>query len=160
LHRPSNVDDPVVLGRILDALTVIQNEMPIIFPVHPRTRKNLLSCSLSTRLDEIPGLRLTDPLGYLDFLKLTSNAKVVLTDSGGIQEETTILRIPCLTLRENTERPVTASLGSNQIVGTDPTRIIKAYRQAVDGTWRKPEIPPLWDGRAAERIARILLEEL
>lgn len=160
LHRPSNVDDPVVFGRILDALTIIQNDMPVIFPIHPRARKNLVSCSLGKRVEEMSGLRLTDPLGYLDFLKLMSNAKVVLTDSGGIQEETTILQIPCLTLRDNTERPITTKLGTNQVVGTNPTTIIQAYRRAVNGAWRKPVIPPLWDGRAAERIVRILLEEL
>jgi len=160
LHRPSNVDDPVIFGGILDALTIIQNDMPIIFPVHPRTRKNLVSCSLDKRLEEMPGFRLTDPLGYLDFLKLMSNAKVVLTDSGGIQEETTILQVPCLTLRENTERPVTTELGTNQIVGTNPKTIIQAYKRAVNGPLRKPVIPPLWDGRAAERIVKILLEEL
>jgi len=134
--------------------------MPIIFPIHPRTRKNLVSCSLGKRLEEMPGFRLIDPLGYLDFLKLMSNAKVVLTDSGGIQEETTILQIPCLTLRNNTERPVTTTLGTNQVVGTNPNTIIHAYKHAVNGTWNKPVIPPLWDGRAAERIVRILLEEL
>jgi UDP-N-acetylglucosamine 2-epimerase (non-hydrolysing) len=160
LHRPSNVDDPVIFGRILDALTIIQNDMPVIFPIHPRTRKNLVSCSLGKRLEEMPGFRLTDPLGYLDFLKLMSNAKVVLTDSGGIQEETAILNIPCLTLRENTERPITTEIGTNQIVGTDPTAIIQAYNRAVNGAWRKSVLPPLWDGCAAERIVRILLEEL
>ena len=106
------------------------------------------------------GLRLIDPLGYLDFLKLMSNATLVLTDSGGIQEETTILQVPCITLRENTERPVTAELGTNQIVGTDPATIIQAYRRAIDGNCAKSMIPPLWDGRAAERIVATLLEEL
>jgi len=134
--------------------------MPVIFPVHPRTRKNLVSCPVGKRIEEMPGLHLTDPLGYLDFLKLMSNAKVVLTDSGGIQEETTILQIPCLTLRENTERPVTAKLGTNQIVGTDPATIVQAYRRAMNADWREPVIPPLWDGRAAERIVETLLEEL
>lgn len=160
LHRPSNVDDYVVFGRILDALTIIQNDMPVIFPVHPRARKNLMSCSLGKRVEEMSGLRLTEPMGYLDFLKLMSNAKLVLTDSGGIQEETTILQIPCLTLRDNTERPITTELGTNQVVGTNPTKIIEAYRRALNGGWHKPVIPPLWDGRAAERIVRILLEEI
>jgi len=108
----------------------------------------------------MPGFRLTDPLGYLDFLKLMSNAKVVLTDSGGIQEETTILQIPCLTLRENTERPITTELGTNQIVGTNPKTIIQAYKSAVNGALHKPVIPPFWDGRAAERIVKTLLDEL
>ena len=100
-----------------------------------------------------------DPIVYLDFLKLNSCAKVVFTDSGGIQKETTALKIPCITLRENTERPVTVEIGSNQIVGTDPEKILTAYRNAISGNWRKPQIPPLWDGKAAQRIVRILLEE-
>jgi len=105
-------------------------------------------------------LRLTKPMGYLDFLKLVSSAKIVLTDSGGIQEETTVLGIPCLTLRENTERPITAEVGTNQIVGTDPARIIKGYRKAVNGWCNKLRTPPLWDGHAAERIVKILLEKI
>ncbi len=160
LHRPSNVDDPVIFGRILDALTIIQNDMPVIFPIHPRTRKNLVSCSLGKRLEEMPGFRLTDPLGYLDFLKLMSNAKVVLTDSGGIQEETTVLKVPCITLRENTERPITAEIGTNQIVGTDPQKILAAYRNATSGNWREPQIPPLWDGKAAKRIVEIIVKSI
>jgi UDP-N-acetylglucosamine 2-epimerase (non-hydrolysing) len=160
LHRPSNVDDPIVFARILEAVKIIQNDMPVIFPIHPRTRKNLMSCSLGTSVEEMPGLHLIDPLGYLDFLNLMSNAKVVLTDSGGIQEETTILHIPCLTLRDNTERPITTELGTNQIVGTNPKTIIQAYKRAVNGTLRKPIAPPLWDGHASERIAKILLKEL
>jgi UDP-N-acetylglucosamine 2-epimerase (non-hydrolysing) len=160
LHRPSNVDNPCVFGRILDALEVIQNDMPIIFPIHPRTRQNLTTFHFDKRLKGLPNLQLVDPLGYLDFLKLMTSARLVLTDSGGIQEETTILKIPCLTLRENTERPVTVEIGSNQLVGTDPANIIKAYRHTTNGTRRQPQIPPLWDGHAAERIVRILSARL
>jgi len=160
LHRPANVDNPVTFGRIFDALEIIQNDMPVIFPIHPRTRKNLYSWSPGERIKKLPNLRLTDPLGYLDFLKLMSNATVVLTDSGGIQEETTILKIPCLTLRENTERPITTQVGSNRVVGTDTDKIIETYRQVVDGGLCKPQIPSLWDGRASERIVRILLDRL
>jgi len=156
LHRPANVDDPVVFGRLLDAVDVIQNELPIIFPIHPRTRSNLEKLGLQQRVEAMANLRLIEPAGYLDFLKLTSSARLVLTDSGGIQEETTILRVPCLTLRENTERPITAEVGSNQIVGTDPTRIVAAYRKIADGACEEPKIPPLWDGHAAERIASAL----
>jgi len=156
LHRPSNVDDAAVFGRILDALDVIQRDMPIVFPIHPRTRKNLSGSPLGARVEAMGNLRLLDPVGYLDFLKLMSCAKLVLTDSGGIQEETTILKVPCLTLRENTERPITAQIGSNQIVGTDPQRILSAYRSVIDGQWREPQIPPLWDGKAAERIVDVL----
>jgi len=156
LHRPSNVDDAAVFGRILDALEVIQRDMPIVFPIHPRTRKNLSGSPLGARVEAMGNLRLLDPVGYLDFLKLMSCAKLVLTDSGGIQEETTILKVPCLTLRENTERPITAQIGSNQVVGTDPQRILSAYRSVADGQWREPQIPPLWDGKAAERIVDVL----
>ena len=105
-------------------------------------------------------LRLLDPVGYIDFLKLLSSAKIVLTDSGGIQEETTILGVPCLTLRENTERPITVEIGSNCVVGTDTCRIIEAYKQVIDGDWSEPQLPPLWDGCASERIVRILLDRL
>jgi len=160
LHRPSNVDDAAVFGRILDALEVIQNDMPVIFPVHPRTRRNLYSMSLGERADAMPGLRLLDPIGYLDFLKLMSSAKIVLTDSGGIQEETTILCVPCLTLRENTERPITVEIGSNHIVGTDPVKIVEAYGQVLNGRKHGSQIPPLWDGHAAEHIVKVLLDRL
>ncbi len=160
LHRPANVDDPAVLGRILDALEVIQQDLPIVFPIHPRTRNNLSGSSLAGRVEGMTGLRLIDPVGYLDFLKLISSARLVLTDSGGIQEETTILKVPCITLRENTERPVTVEIGSNQIVGTDPEKIISAYRQVAEGRGRESRIPDLWDGCAAERIVKILAERL
>ena len=160
LHRPSNVDDPNTFSRILDALEVIQKDMPILFPIHPRTRKNLAELGLQDRMDSLSNIHLMDPIGYLDFLKLNSCAAVVLTDSGGIQEETTVLKVPCITLRENTERPVTAEIGSNQIVGTEPQKILAAYRNATDGNWREPQIPPLWDGKAAERIVRKMLKSL
>lgn len=158
LHRPSNVDDPETFSRILDGLDVIQKEMPILFPIHPRTRKNLQQSALSGRVESMKNLHLLDPLGYLDFLKLMSNARLVMTDSGGIQEETTVMKIPCLTFRENTERPVTVEIGSNQIVGMDPERIVSAYRAVMNGECRRPRVPPLWDGRASERIVRILLD--
>ena len=160
MHRPSNVDDPKTFSRILDALEIIQKELPILFPIHPRTRKNLAALGLKDRMDSLPNIYLMDPIGYLDFLKLNSCAKVVFTDSGGIQEETTVLKIPCITLRDNTERPVTTEIGSNQIVGTDPKRILNAYRNVTSGEWREPQIPPLWDGKAAQRIVRILIKGL
>ncbi len=158
LHRPSNVDNAETFSRLLDALDVVQRDMPIVFPVHPRTRNNIPRLGLQDRVDAMGNLRLIDPAGYLDFLKLTSSAKLVLTDSGGIQEETTILRVPCLTLRESTERPVTAEIGSNQIVGTDPEKIVAAYRAVIAGQAGQGDIPPLWDGKAAERITDILAE--
>ena len=156
LHRPGNVDNQAALGRIMTALEVIQAELPVIFPIHPRTRKSLERFSLMGRVEAMSGLRLIDPAGYLDFLRLTSSARIVLTDSGGIQEETTILKVPCLTLRENTERPVTVEVGSNRIVGTETARIISAYRESVARAGPAGETPPLWDGHAAERIAEVL----
>ncbi len=155
LHRPSNVDDPAVFGRLLDALEQIQRDLPIIFPVHPRTVANLGKLGLMPRVQAM-GMRLIDPLGYLDFTKLTANAAVVLTDSGGIQEETTILGVWCLTLRENTERPVTLSQGTNTLCGTDPDKIVTAYRRCRSVTAATGRVPEKWDGRAAERIAEIL----
>ena len=156
MHRPSNVDEPNAFKRILDALALIQQEMPIIFPIHPRTRKNLKTFGLQSAIEDMKDLHLLDPVGYLDFLKLMSSARLVLTDSGGIQEETTILKIPCITLRENTERPITIEIGSNQLTGTETHKIIAAYQNAVSGKWRVPQIPPLWDGHAAERIVEII----
>ncbi|UCG33159.1 MAG: UDP-N-acetylglucosamine 2-epimerase, partial [Phycisphaerales bacterium] len=155
LHRPSNVDDPAAFGRILDALEVICADMPIVLPCHPRTRKNLAALGLQPRLDAVPELRLLEPLGYLDFLRLMDRSRLVLTDSGGIQEETTILGVPCLTIRENTERPITVEVGTNQLVGTDTARILAGYEKIKTGrmTGRTPD---LWDGRAAQRIAQIL----
>jgi UDP-N-acetylglucosamine 2-epimerase (non-hydrolysing) len=160
LHRPSNVDSPAVFGGLLEALEHIQRRLPVVFPIHPRTRKNLSGGSLGVRLGAMGNLRLIEPAGYLDFLKLMSSAAVVLTDSGGIQEETTILKVPCLTLRENTERPITTEVGSNRVVGTDPRKILAAFEDVLAGEFRQVQVPPLWDGHAAERIARILLEKL
>ncbi len=156
LHRPANVDDPSVFGRILDALEQIQQDLPIVFPIHPRTRRNLAALGLEQRIAALSDLRLIEPVGYLDFLRLLSEAAVVLTDSGGIQEETTILGVWCLTLRENTERPVTVTHGTNLVVGTDPARIVQAYRQRRQQAITDPPVPEKWDGRAAERIAAIL----
>jgi UDP-N-acetylglucosamine 2-epimerase (non-hydrolysing) len=156
LHRPANVDDPRVLAGILDALEEIQRTTPLVFPVHPRTRGNLERTGLAARLQAMPHMILTEPLGYLDFLKLMSRAAVVLTDSGGIQEETTVLGVPCLTLRANTERPITVEQGTNQVVGMSPIEILKAYRRIRAGRIQ-PRVPNLWDGKAAERIAEILL---
>jgi UDP-N-acetylglucosamine 2-epimerase (non-hydrolysing) len=160
LHRPSNVDDPVVLAKLLDVLEVVLADGPLVFPVHPRTRQKLAQFGLAARVAAQPDLRLVDPLGYLDFLKLMAHARVVLTDSGGIQEETTILGVPCLTLRENTERPVTVELGTNRLVGQQPDRILAAYREVMATRGATPRIPPLWDGRAAGRIVRVLRQAL
>jgi UDP-N-acetylglucosamine 2-epimerase (non-hydrolysing) len=160
LHRPSNVDDPAVLAKLLDALEVIAAEQPLVFPVHPRTRSKLEQFGLAARLAAQPQLRLVDPVGYLDFLKLMAHARVVLTDSGGIQEETTILAVPCLTLRENTERPVTVALGTNRLVGQQPDAILGAYREVVTKPRPPGRTPPLWDGGAAGRIVGVLRNAL
>jgi len=153
LHRPSNVDLRHSFERLLAALEAIASKLPIVFPVHPRTRKTIAELGLTDRVDSIKDLRLIEPLGYLDFLNLSSSARLVLTDSGGIQEETTALGIPCLTLRENTERPITVEMGTNVIVGTDTTRIITAANATLNGSAKKPlEQPPLWDGHTSERI--------
>ena len=156
LHRPSNVDTPQALGRMMEAIARIQAEIPVVFPVHPRTRARI--ASLDGRLAALRGLRLIEPQPYLDFVKLMAGARCVLTDSGGIQEETTALRVPCLTLRETTERPITVTRGTNRIVGVDPDAIFRAWREVARGRWPAGELPELWDGKAAERIVRVLLQ--
>jgi UDP-N-acetylglucosamine 2-epimerase (non-hydrolysing) len=153
LHRPSNVDSLDTLTGLLDAIDAVAADVPVIFPVHPRTQQRLTQAGRTHH----PQLRLTQPIGYLDFLCLLSKATLVLTDSGGIQEETTALGVPCLTLRENTERPVTISEGTNLLVGTDPRRILAAAHEILAGRSKAGRVPPLWDGKAAERIVEILL---
>ena len=160
LHRPSNVDDPTSLAGILGALGKIQQDIPLIFPVHPRTTQRLEAFGLSSRLVEMPDLHLIDPLGYLAFLDLMMHARLVLTDSGGIQEETTILGIPCLTLRDNTERPITITEGTSQLVGNDPRRILQAAQNILAGQTKAGRVPALWDGQAAQRIVEILQTRL
>lgn len=159
LHRPSNVDSHANLAHILDALTTVQQQLPLIFPVHPRTRKMLQSFGLEEKVQQATNLKLTDPLGYLDFLKLMAHAKLVLTDSGGIQEETTVLGVPCITMRENTERPITVDVGTNIVIGNSPARIVEETNRILAGHGKKGALPELWDGHAAERIVRILLEK-
>ena len=154
LHRPSNVDSPENLAKLLDVMDSIATEIPIIFPVHPRTKQRIADAGNSRH----PNLRLIAPLGYLDFLCLLSHATFVMTDSGGIQEETTVLGVSCLTLRENTERPVTISKGTNQLVGTDPSKISAAAKSLLSKGKSAHKIPPLWDGHAAERIVSELLK--
>jgi len=148
LHRPSNVDDPARLRALFEVLEEIHREVPVVFPVHPRTRARIAQ-DLGGRA---PELQLLEPLGYLDFLRLMMDARLVLTDSGGIQEETTVLGVPCLTLRENTERPVTLDQGTNHLVGSDPATIRAEARKILDGEARASRVPDLWDGGAAARI--------
>jgi UDP-N-acetylglucosamine 2-epimerase (non-hydrolysing) len=151
LHRPANVDDAAVLTRILVALAALSRRLPVVFPVHPRTRQRLADFDLLAHtVERAPQLQLVEPLGYLDFLHLLSGARLVLTDSGGLQEETTALDIPCLTLRANTERPITVTHGTNRLVGTDPREIIRSAHDALDEP--RPSQPPIWDGQAADRI--------
>lgn len=159
LHRPSNVDDADSLGRILDALRDIAGRLPVIFPVHPRTRQRLKSFPQGSGDSR---LRLIEPVGYVDCLALQQHAAVVITDSGGMQEETTFLSVPCLTLRENTERPITVEQGSNILIGRDldrlraeATRVLRDRRDAGP-TGRRGRVPPLWDGKASERIAAVI----
>lgn len=156
LHRPSNVDNPAALEEIVDALEEIQRVLPIVFPVHPRTRKQIEAFGLQQRVDDLRGILTMPPLGYMDFIALEMHARLVLTDSGGIQEETTVLGIPCLTLRETTERPITVTQGTNRIVGHDKKKIRIASRDFLQGPKTSGRIPDLWDGRAAERIVKVL----
>ena len=159
LHRPSNVDDPAVLAGILEALGRIQAELPLVVPAHPRLRAALSRPAAARAVAAMERLRVIEPLGYLDFLKLVSAARVVLTDSGGVQEETTVLGVPCLTLRENTERPVTLEAGANRLAGAAAAGIVAAFRDAPPP--HRPSVaPPWWDGRSAERVAAILREKL
>ena len=156
LHRPSNVDDAETFGRIVDALEVIQDDLPTVFPMHPRTAGNLARLGLAERFDGLKRLQVVEPMGYLDFLKLMSTAAVVLTDSGGMQEETTILGVWCLTVRANTERPITITSGTNTLVGSDAARIVSAYRRCRSSSISARPVPEKWDGHAARRIAEII----
>jgi UDP-N-acetylglucosamine 2-epimerase (non-hydrolysing) len=156
LHRPSNVDSSEKLTQLLGAIDSVAKEIPVIFPAHPRTQHILTDVGIRHH----PNLRVIPPMGYLDFLCLLSKATMVLTDSGGIQEETTALGVPCLTLRENTERPITISQGTNLLVGTDPAKIVAAATKILKGDGKTGRIPALWDGHAAERIVHILMRDL
>jgi len=156
LHRPSNVDRQSDLAHLLVTLRQIADRLPIVFPIHPRTRSRIASSPRLERAARHPRIMLVEPLGYLEFLKLMLDARFVMTDSGGVQEETTVLQIPCLTLRENTERPVTVAEGTNELVGRDRERILRATDRILAGRWRRGRIPRCWDGHAAERIARVL----
>jgi UDP-N-acetylglucosamine 2-epimerase (non-hydrolysing) len=155
LHRPSNVDDPATFGRILDAVGAIARRVPVVFPIHPRTRAAAERFGLLARLDR-PGIRLMPPQGYLEMLGLTRDATVVLTDSGGLQEETTALGVPCITLRENTERPITMAEGTNTLTGPDPDKILQCFDDILATGGKRGRIPEYWDGRAAQRIAGTL----
>lgn len=156
LHRPSNVDDAETLAGIVDAFDRIQARIPVAFLVHPRTRDRLERFGLLGRLDAMGNLQQRQPVGYVEMLRLQSAARLVLVDSGGIQEETTALGVPCLTMRENTERPVTISEGTNELVGADPQRIVEASLAVLDGGGKRGRVPELWDGHSAERLCAVL----
>ncbi|MFH0799364.1 MAG: UDP-N-acetylglucosamine 2-epimerase (non-hydrolyzing) [Pseudomonadota bacterium] len=158
MHRPSNVDDSAILRGLLDSLFAIARGCPVVFPVHPRTRARIEG--LAIEQTDQTRIRFIEPVGYLDFLNLQLNAAAVITDSGGIQEETTYLGIPCMTVRENTERPTTVTVGTNMLVGADIARLKDEVGRALRGGWKKGAIPPLWDGGAGERIAKIVAEWL
>ncbi len=169
LHRPANVDDHDMLLTLLRALAQVGRDVPLVFPVHPRAKNHVLHLMNEDPVPGVsvggdgrcgsPGVHLVDPQPYLDFLNLMSGATVVLTDSGGVQEETTVLGVPCLTLRDNTERPVTVDEGSNILVGRDPDRIVEEARKVLAGQGRQGRVPGLWDGKAAERIVAVLLQQ-
>ncbi|MDQ3798168.1 MAG: UDP-N-acetylglucosamine 2-epimerase (non-hydrolyzing), partial [Acidobacteriota bacterium] len=160
LHRPSNVDEKEVFKGLLGALIKVGERLPVVFPVHPRTKARISEFGFAEKVEK-SNIKLIEPLGYLDFMRLYSGARLVLTDSGGLQEETTALGIPCLTLRENTERPVTIELGTNNLVGTNPEKIKQTAFAILENNQdsKDKKIPPLWDGRAAERICNELISE-
>jgi UDP-N-acetylglucosamine 2-epimerase (non-hydrolysing) len=160
LHRPSNVDVPGTFSGILDALLAIQHDLPVLFPAHPRTVKRIGEFGFAKRLSGASKIDIVEPLGYLEFLDLMMHAKLVLTDSGGIQEETTILGVPCLTLRENTERPITITQGTNTLVGTNPERIMAEVARVLDSEAKTSRPPERWDGHAARRIVAVLKQEI
>ncbi len=152
LHRPSNVDEKESLSAILNTLKIIQQNLKIVFPVHPRTTHKIRDFGLENLVSSMPNLIITEPIGYLDFQKLMSNSKFVITDSGGIQEETTALKIPCITVRENTERPVTIWEGSNELAGTDMKKVLELSQKAINNNWKESKIPNLWDGKTSSRV--------
>jgi UDP-N-acetylglucosamine 2-epimerase (non-hydrolysing) len=160
LHRPGNVDTAEGLEKILSIFEQIAGHSPIVFPVHPRTKKMLAHYGLSRRAEAITRLTLTEPIGYLDFLNLLMNAQLVLTDSGGIQEETTFLGVPCLTLRHNTERPITCEVGTNTLCGLDVDLVVSNSLDVYHGNSKPGQVPELWDGKTAERITDIILKRI
>jgi len=160
MHRPSNTDTEIVLREVFEAIDYVQEKIPVVFPMHPRTKKMINQFGLQDMINKMSNLITTEPLGYFDFGKLTSKSKFVITDSGGIQEETTIYGIPCITIRKNTERPITISKGTNKIVGNNKYAIIECADQILQGQWKKGEIPKYWDGKTAERILQFIQEKL
>ena len=159
LHRPSNVDSKKILALLFETLIKISEKIKLLFPIHPRTRNKANEFGLLNVLKQCKNIQLTGPLGYLDFLNLTDSAAIVITDSGGIQEETTYLSVPCVTLRENTERPVTVTDGTNYLIGTNPQKIVETAEKILCGQGKKGSIPQLWDGKAGERIIAKVIQK-
>jgi UDP-N-acetylglucosamine 2-epimerase (non-hydrolysing) len=160
LHRPSNVDNKETFQGILEAVAYTQKHLPVIYPIHPRSRKMLEQYGLMSYVEGLPQLYLVDALGYNDFGRLVSQAKMVLTDSGGIQEETTVYGVPCITIRKNTERPITIWEGTNELAGTSKHKIIDLVNQVLNGKWKASKIPQLWDGKTASRIINFIKQKL
>ncbi|TWT81136.1 UDP-2,3-diacetamido-2,3-dideoxy-D-glucuronate 2-epimerase [Planctomycetes bacterium CA13] len=158
LHRPSNVDDKNTLTGILQVLHQVSDQLPMVFPIHPRTLARIESFGLRPLIDNASGIKVMPPLGYLEFLSLTSSAKVIVTDSGGLQEESTVLSVPCLTMRENTERPITVTQGSSTLVGNDAKLLEEQLQLVLEGKYDVGKCPEEWDGKAAGRIAAILIQ--
>lgn len=158
LHRPANVDDPKILESLLDVLIDISKRLKLIFPIHPRTEKRLTDFGLLDKVKSADAIVLAPPLGYLDFLALSSQAKVIVTDSGGLQEESTVLGVPCLTLRPNTERPCTTEGGTSTLIGNDAALLNQCLEDVLEGRYKNGTAPKVWDGKAAERIANVIVE--
>ena len=156
LHRPSNVDNVEALNNIFDAVGIIQNKMVVIFSIHPRTYENFKQFNFNEKIKKYSNLKIIDPVGYFDCLKLISSAKFVMTDSGGIQGDSAAFKVPCLTLRENTERPITINLGFNQLVGSNTKKIVERYKKICRSNYKDIKIPSLWDGKASQRIVKII----
>jgi UDP-N-acetylglucosamine 2-epimerase (non-hydrolysing) len=160
LHRPSNVDSREDLSELMNCLQIISGRIPLIFPIHPRTKRNLERFGIDRTLGKNRNILFIEPLSYLAFLNLVRSAKLVMTDSGGIQEETTYLKIPCITLRDNTERPVTVTMGTNYLVGTNRDKIVETAFLILNGKGKKGKVPPLWDGKAGQRIVETLVNRI
>ncbi len=160
LHRPSNVDSLETFSHIVDIIEYVQSKIPVLFPIHPRTRKKAQEFGIYDRLEGMNNLKIVPPVGYKEFMYIVKNSEFILTDSGGIQEETTVMGIPCLTMRENTERPETISEGTNVLVSTDREKIVSAVNSILDGNWKTGKIPDKWDGKASGRIVSLIAEKL
>jgi UDP-N-acetylglucosamine 2-epimerase (non-hydrolysing) len=156
LHRPSNVDSPATLSELLDVLSAVSNKVKIIYPIHPRTKNMMRKHNFANKFKKLNNLLVVEPLGYINFIKLIKESRFVITDSGGIQEETTFLAVPCLTMRTNTERPVTIEEGTNYLVGRNKTKVLRCIKDILNGKSKKGSIPELWDGKTAKRIVKIL----